>query len=296
MTIRNRALFWGALIVAATATMSKAPAEDPMTAKIERKTCSAADGVTVVYSAAGAGEPALVFIHGGLADRSFWDNQLREFAGSHRVIAVDLPGHGESGADRTKWGLPEFGADVKAVADAEKLNRVILFGNSLGGPVAIEAALLLPGRALGVVGVDTFQRVDYTYPTEEARARAQAFRADYAGTLKQMVKMLFHADADPGLMADAERRMSRTPPDTAYAMFMSMAGYDMAAPVRRLTVPLRAINGDIYPTDVPGVRKIKADFNAIIMTHMGHYPMIERPDEFNRHVAEVVRELSRPSH
>jgi len=67
------------------------------------------------------------------------------------------PGHGESGTNRARWGLPEFGADVKAVVDAERLTRVVLFGNSLGGPAAVEAALLLPGRVVGVVGIDTFQ-------------------------------------------------------------------------------------------------------------------------------------------
>ena len=119
--------------------------------------CRAADGVTLVYSTCGAGEPALLFVHGGLADRTFWDAQLKAFGGRHRVVALDLAGHGESGSNRTKWGMPEFGADVKAVADAEKLKKVIIFGNSLGGPVAVEAALLMPGRVLGVVGVDTFQ-------------------------------------------------------------------------------------------------------------------------------------------
>ena len=265
-----------------------------MSASIERKTCLAPDGVTIVYSAAGAGEIALVFIHGGLAERSFFTDQLRAFADSYRVIALDLAGHGESGANRTKWGIPEFGADVKAVVDAEKLKRVILFGNSLGGPTAIEAALLLGGRVIGVVGIDSFQFLD-RITAEEARQRAEAFRDDYSGNVKQMVQALFHPDADPALMADAERRMSRTSPEAAYSMFMSMAGYDQAGPARRLTVPLRAINGDLYPTDIQAVRKVKADFDAKVMKHMGHYPMLERPDEFNRHVAAIVKELSRPS-
>lgn len=264
-----------------------------MAMTIERKTCQAADGVMIVYSACGAGEPALVFIHGGLADRSFWDAQLKAFGGNHRVIALDLAGHGESGKNRTKWGLPEFGADVTAVADAEKLKKIILFGNSLGGPVAIEAALLLPGRVLGVVGVDTFQSLDYKTTPDEARARADAFHKDYAGSVKTMTRALFHADADPAIMADAERRMDKTSPDTAYAMFLSLASYDTAGSARRLTVPLRAINGDLYPTDMPGVRKIKPEFEAIIMKHMGHYPMLERPDEFNRHVAAVVAGLEK---
>ena len=288
----------GLILIAALAALifaAAAQGEERMTVSIERKTCLAPDGVTIVYSAAGAGETALVFIHGGLADRSFFDDQLKAFAGRYRVIALDLPGHGESGANRTKWGLPEFGADVKAVVDAEKLKRVILFGNSLGGPTAIEAALLLGGRVIGVVGIDTFQSLDYRTTTEEVLQRAEAFRKDYSGSLKQMMQALFHPDADPALMADAEQRMSRSSPEAVYSMLISMAGYDEAEPARRLTVPLRAINGDLYPTDIQGVRKVKADFDAVVMKHMGHYPMLERPEEFNRLVAAVVEELSRPS-
>jgi pimeloyl-ACP methyl ester carboxylesterase len=268
-----------------------AQGEETMTAQIEKKTCRAPDGVTIVYSAAGAGEPALVFIHGGLAERSFWDGQLKAFSGSYRVVALDLPGHGESGANRRKWGIPEFGADGRAVVEAEKLEQVIIIGNSIGGPVAIEAALLLPGRALGVVGVDTFQVLDYRITAEEARQRAEAFRSDYSGNLKQMVRALFHPDADPALIAEAERRMSRTPPEAADAMFLSLAGYDEGAAVRRLAVPIRAVNGDLYATNVSDNRKVKPDFDAVIMKHMGHYPMLERPEEFNRLLTDVIKDL-----
>jgi pimeloyl-ACP methyl ester carboxylesterase len=263
-----------------------------MDVRIERKTCFAEDGVSIVYSAAGAGDPALVFIHGGLADRTFWEGQLREFASHHRVVALDLPGHGESGFNREKWGIPEFGADVKAVIEAEKLKNVIIFGNSLGGPVAMEAALLLPDRVLGVVGVDTFQVLNRRITPEEVKQRAELFQRDFAGALKQMVQMLFHADADPALIEEAESRMGGTSPETAHAIFLSLAGYEGAV-ASRLTMPLRAINGDLYPTDVEGNRKVKADFDAVIMKHMGHYPMLERPTEFNNRVTEIVASLTK---
>jgi sigma-B regulation protein RsbQ len=280
-----------ALLVAAGSATAQ---EEGLTlVKIEKKTCLAPDGVKIVYSAAGVGEPALVFIHGGLANRGFWDGQLKAFADRHRVIAPDLPGHGESGVNRTKWGLPEFGADVAAVVRAEKLRKVVIFGNSLGGPVAIEAALLLPGVAVGVVGVDTFQSLDYAYTPEQARERAEAFKRDYAGMMHQMVLALFHKDADPELMTDVEKRMTKTSPQAAYEMFLSMANYNPGASARKLTVPLRAINGDLYPTDFASVRKIKPDFDAVIMYHTGHYPMLERPSEFNRNVAEVIARLSK---
>ncbi len=295
MQIKRIRLIFGILTALLAIAAAGAYGGNTMNVPIERHTCRSADGVEIVYSAAGAGEPALVFIHGGVADRSFWDAQLRAFAGSHRVIAPDLAGHGESGTNRTKWGLPEFGADVRAVVEAEKPRQVILFGNSLGGPVAIEAALLMPGRVLGVVGVDTFQSFDYVYSEADALARAEAFRKDFAGSVKAMTKLLFHRDADPAIMADAERRMAKTSPEAMYEMFKSLGGYDQAAAARRLTVPLRAINGDLYPTDIAGIRKkVHADFDAVIMKHMGHYPMLERPEEFDRHVAAVVRELSRP--
>jgi pimeloyl-ACP methyl ester carboxylesterase len=264
-----------------------------MSIAIQRSTCPAADGVTIVYSAAGAGRPVLFFIHGGLADRSFWNGQFAAFGKRHRVIALDLPGHGESGSNRRAWSVSGFGADVMAVVNAERAEQVILFGNSLGGPVAVEAALLLPEQILGVVGVDTFHRLDYVVGREEARQRAEAFRDDYAGNLRQMVLALFHKDADPALIADAERRMQKSPPAAAYAMFMGLAGYDVAASARRLKVPLKAINGDLYPTDVDNVRKIQPDFTATVMKHVGHYPMLERPEEFNNHVAAVVSALDK---
>ena len=260
-------------------------------ASIVRKTCQAPDGVTIVYSAGGAGHTALVFIHGGLADRTFFDGQLRAFGDRYRVVALDLAGHGESGANRVKWGIPEFGADVKAVVEAEGLKRVILFGNSLGGPTAIEAALLLPDRVLGVVGIDTFQRLDVSMTMADARQRAEAIRADYAGSVNRMVRTLFHPDADPAFLADAERRMQKTSPGSAYQIFLSLGEYNLATSIRKLACPLRAINGDLFPTDVDSAREIIVDFDAVVMEHMGHYPMLERPAEFNGHVRKIAQEL-----
>ncbi len=81
-------------------------------------------------------------------------------------------------------------------------------------------------------------------------------------------------------------------PEAASATLASLGGYDVNASVRRLPVPLRAINGDLWPTDIAAARKVKPDFDAIVMKHMGHYPMLERPVEFNRHVTAVVAALT----
>ncbi len=249
------------------------------------------DGVRIAYTAAGDAGPALVFIHGGLADRSFWASQLEFFAARHRVIALDLAGHGESGRDRTAWSMQAFGSDVRAVINAQDVKRAVLIGNSLGGPVAVEAALLAPDRVIGIVAVDTFHALDLRVDPSEAQKQAEEFRTDFTGSLKRMVRMLFHPDADPSVVRDAEQRMAGTSSDTAWGMFRGIEAYDQGASVRRLKIPIRCINGDLFPVKMDENRLFYPDFDAIILPHTGHYPMLECPGTFNRHLSQIVENL-----
>jgi sigma-B regulation protein RsbQ len=139
------------------------------------------DGVDIAYSEAGSGPVSLLFIHGGLANRTFWEPQLAALAGTFRMAALDLAGHGESGRNRGQWSIPAFAGDVCAVADALDSRNIVFVGNSLGGPVALEAAARLAGRAIGVVGVDTLHVVDQVFRPEEVHERAAAFRNDFKG-------------------------------------------------------------------------------------------------------------------
>ena len=251
-----------------------------------------ADGVEIAYSHRGEGATALLLIHGGLANRSFWRPQIAALAGQFRVVAIDLAGHGASGADRRTWTIPAFAADVSAVAEALDLRRVVLVGNSLGGAVALEAARLLRGRAIGVVGVDTLHDLSQTIDPGEARVRAEAFRNDFAGTCHAMVEALFHPGAYPELRAWAEKEMWAAPVEVVARMMEGFGGYDMAAAARAAGVPLRAINGDLWPTRIETNRAIAPGFDAVIMAGAGHYPMLERPEEFNRNLVEFIVRLA----
>lgn len=257
------------------------------------RTTRSNDGVAISYSVSGTADTAVVLIHGGLCDRSFWDGQHGPFSDRFRVIALDLAGHGESGRDRTKWGIVEFAYDVLAVIEAERAPNVILVGNSLGGMVAIETALLAGTRAVEVIGVDTFQDLGRRIDPEWTKEQADAWRRDFDGTLDRMLAALFHSDAAPPLVADVRRRMSKTQVEIVCAMFISFAGYDTGASARQLRVPVRCINGDLYQTDTKANREVVTDFDAIVLPHTGHFPMLERPDEFNRRLAEIVTTSNR---
>ena len=250
------------------------------------------NGVRIAYSVSGTAETTLIFIHGGMSDRSFWEGQHTFLAERFRVVALDLAGHGESGQNRQVWGMPQFGRVVVTVMDAEHVSRVVLIGNSLGGPAAIEAAVLLGTRVLSVVGVDTFQDMDRTMDMNQMLEAAKAWRRDFRGSIDQMLALLLHSDTTPSLYEDKRCRMSRMPVDSVCAMFRSFGDYDTAESARVLMVPVRCINGDRFPTDIPAIRRTLADFDAVVMLHTGHYPMLECPDEFNRQVAKTLRDLA----
>lgn len=254
----------------------------PDASRLADRTAVSGDGVTIAYSAGGAGEPALVFVHGGFVDRSFWRHQLGDFAATHRVVALDLAGHGESGRNREAWTIEAFGADVKAVVEAEGLRLVALIGNSLGFPVALAAARLLPGRVVGLVAVDTLLDLSRKGDPEQMRALAARARQDFPAVCSEMVGALFHADADAIIRAEAEKRMCGFPGPIAAAIWEQLATYDLRTALVGLDLPVRAINGDLYPTNVAANRAVVPGFAVAIVSHTGHYPMLERPAEFDR--------------
>ncbi len=250
------------------------------------------DGVPISYVATGAHPVSLVFIHGGLAGRTFWRHQLAALSDRFTCVALDLAGHGRSGRNRQFWPIASFAEDVRAVVDALRLTRVVLVGNSLGGAVALDAAALLPGKAIGVIGVDTLHDATQVIPAEYAHQRAEAFRTDFAGACRAMIGSLFHPGAYPKLRAWAEKCMLAMPQDAVVGMMDGMAGYDMAVAFRRAGVPIRAINGDLWPINFAANRAAAPDFDAVVIKGAGHYPMLEQPKEFNRVLAEVVTALA----
>ena len=250
------------------------------------------DNVEIVYTVQGKGDITLIFIHGGFADRSFWENQMKPFSEKYCVIAIDLAGHGESGKNRTKWDIFSFANDVLAVIEKEKIKRAVLIGNSLGGPVILETARLIPEKVAALVPVDTFYTLIINTPPDAIKNVAQAYRADYAGTIKQMVKALFHKDVDPQLYAKVEKKMLNCTGEMAASLMESFITYTSADSLKIVKCPIRCINGDLYPTQVENNRKVYSDFDAIIIPHTGHFPMLECPDLFNRHLTEILKSLS----
>jgi pimeloyl-ACP methyl ester carboxylesterase len=146
---------------------------------------------------------------------------------------------------------------------------------------------------VGVIGVDTFQDVTVREPEESVRGRAAAFAKDPAASCRAMAAQLFHPGAHQELRSWVEQEMCGTPRPRATTLFESFLTYDLAAACRRVRAPVRAINGDLWPTRVEANRALLPGFEARILAGTGHYPMLEQPDLFNRTLEAVVAALVR---
>ena len=252
----------------------------------------AKDGVPISYSVQGKGEPALVFIHCWSCDRHLWDNQVSVFAKEHRVVTIDLPGHGQSGQGRKNWSIESYADDVNAVITKLKLTRVILIGSSMGGPVALEATRRMPDRVVGIVPVDTLHNVENTIDPKMLEDVFKQLRADYKVAVTGLLNQFFFSPSTPPAVKN--RIISETtarPPELAITILEAIFKYRPAPALREVKVPIRAINADMTPTNLDVNRKYAPQFDAVIMKGSGHYPMLEDPGRFNELLADFIRKF-----
>jgi sigma-B regulation protein RsbQ len=255
---------------------------------------TAPDGIAIAYTVAGSGAPALVFIHGWMCDQTFWSEQVEAFAVDHAVVTLDLPGHGLSGMDRDNWSLMAYGADVRAVVAHLDLHDVVLIGHSMGGPVALEAARLMPERVIAVVAVDALHNADVKFDPDAIQRLVAAYENDWVGTCQEFSASMFPDGADPALIERVTDAMCDGPPEIGLTLTRQFFDYELAPALAAVSVPVRFINSAGYPTNIEVNRKYQPNFDGVVMSGVGHFLMMEQPGAFNEQLRKVLATLDQP--
>jgi pimeloyl-ACP methyl ester carboxylesterase len=265
-------------------------------AEEKRRTIVADDGVKIVCEVTGAGDTALIFLHGWCGDRAYWKNQVDVFAKNYRVVTLDQAGHGESGKDRKEWTVNSLADDVAAVVKKVDLKRVILIGHSMGGPVALLAAKKLPGKVVGVIGVDTLPNVEHKLPEDVSKQFIAAFEKDFKGTMRGGLQGLLAEKTDPDLKKWLIERAEAQDQKMAVGLMREMTALDGKAALKEAKVPVRCINSaggyQFFTATAVDINKKYGDFNAVTIDAVGHYPMLEKPAEFNEKLKQVLAEFA----
>lgn len=255
------------------------------------------DGTPISYEVHGAGEPTLVFVHGWSCDARYWRAQLAHFSKSNRVVLLDLAGHGHSGMSRTKYGMKAFGEDVQAVAEAVGSRSVILIGHSMGGPVIAEAARLMPKRVVGLVGVDTFENIEYPMTADELEQMAAPLEKDFRTGTRDFVQTMILPRTDPLLREWILADMSAAPPAVALSAFKEMMTQYITGEAARIfddiKAPVVVVKGDLWPLEHEANRRHMLLRDVIVLKDSDHFLMLDRADDFNRALGKAIAMLRR---
>jgi len=245
------------------------------------------DGSRIAYDVRGQGDVTIVFIHCWTCNSSFWDGQVGFFAEDYRVVTLDLAGHGRSSSNRSKYSMESFGRDVEAVVNKLGAEKVVLVGHSMGAPVAVEAARLLGGRVVGIVGVDMFH-TSFEFPkTDEGMERLiRPFRDNFAGASEGMARSMFTPNADPEVVDTIIAGMGSADKDAAIDMMYEVSGWfaTRSKPsFKEFSGVLRNINA------APEGNEESKDKSVLLMKGVGHFIPQVAPDRFNEVLAGVVK-------
>ncbi len=247
------------------------------------------DGMRVHYESVGKGAEALVFVHGWTCDLNFWRMQVPAFAKEMRVIAVDLPGHGRSDKPQVAYTMDLFARSIEAMMRDAGVKRAVLVGHSMGTPIARQFYRKYPERTLALVVVDGALR------PFAPRAAMEPFiaplrGADYKAHLGRMFDGMMGAQTPAARREEIKAVSLATPQHVAVSAMEGMAD-DAVWTKDQIKVPVLAIlaRSPFWPANNEKLYgEIAPDLEYHIWDGVGHFLMMDKPEEFNRTLADFL--------
>jgi pimeloyl-ACP methyl ester carboxylesterase len=245
------------------------------------------DGMSIYSTSTGSGKATVVLVHGWTCDSSSWDSQVPVLAKRYRVITLDLPGHGRSGAPADgKFSMELFARAVEAVRAEARADRIVLVGHSMGAPVIRQYARLYPKHVAGLVAVDG---------PLDMRQFGDGFKPpsltgpEGLKTREGMIRGMFTPQTPPALQEKILAMMLKAPEATAIGAMGSIL--DPALRKSDVTpMPALAIWAGTNPQlpNVEETKKVLPHYSQTQVAGTGHFVMMEKPDEFNQLVTSFV--------
>ncbi|MEE2822537.1 MAG: alpha/beta hydrolase [Acidobacteriota bacterium] len=271
-----------------------------MDSSYSESTVLSTDGVPIYYRIYGAGAPTVLFVHGWSGDQTYWKAQAQYFSSHTTVVTLDLAGHGNSGNHRHDWSVSAFAQDVVSVVEALDLTQLILIGHSMGGPVVLETACRIPSRVSAIVGVDTFPDKWFTFDDLLRNQFLEPFRKNFVETTYKWVsQQLFLPTSNSNLVQRIASDMSSSDPKSGIASMESIYEWgknEGLRSFRKLCSPVFMIQAKRNENNLQVVSSLSTFFQleVYLMSEVGHFPMMEDAETFNRILHQVIEPFSRP--
>jgi pimeloyl-ACP methyl ester carboxylesterase len=242
-------------------------------------------GFSTGRSGVNAGRPNVVLVHGSGGSSLSWFMQLNSLNLDLNLIAVDLPGHGDTP------GLPverveDYTAWLKEFIEAAQIAPCFAVGHSLGGAIVQRLTLDHPALLKGIVLVGTGVRLRVSPRILEG------IHQDFDKTVSFIVSSCYTKEAPEELIQDAFRLARRTTSAQLRIDFMACDRFNIMDEVEQIQLPTLIIVGreDIMtPVKYSEFlnRKI-AGSRLVVLDNAGHAVMHQSPEAFNQALSEFV--------
>ena len=252
------------------------------------------------YTSTGSGEKTLILIHGWACDSSFFSEQIKALSATHRVIALDLPGHGQSESPGILT-MDLFAQATEAVRLHAKANKPILVGHSMGATVARQHARLYPNSVAALVFLDgsIFQlppgEQDRVRWSEMITALAKSFGPTNEKAVRERAISAFlsnmYSDSTPReLRLEILRKILATSPDTALGAMQAMADLSIWRE-DSIQIPVLVLRAGKQkpPNEVPYLKGLFPRIKYKYMPGVSHFLMLEKPVEVNAEINNFLR-------
>lgn len=247
------------------------------------------DGARIHYVNYGKGDKAIVLIHGWTMNVDNWRDQIPDLAKRYRVIAIDLPGHGQSDKPKLTYSMEYFASAVNAVMQNAKVKRAVLVGHSMGTPIARQFYRKYLDKTLAIVIVDGPLR-----PFGDKAMMDGMIAGFRAANYREAVSKMLATMYGPKLSADAQARISassvNTPQHVLVSAMEGMADSSIWG-ADKINVPVLAIMNK-NPFFGPDLETLFRGIATNLEFHMweggGHFVMMDRPKEFNELVVTFL--------
>ena len=257
------------------------------------------NGVPTYYEDTGSGPP-VVMGHSILCSGDMWMYQVPKLAENYRVINIDQRGHGRSVPATDPYDLHDMVQDFVAVMDHLAIEKAVWAGLSMGGMVAMHAAIMAPDRVSALILLDTHAGAETPYKKVKYRAMSVGTKAvGVRPFFPAVIPLLFGRstiEENPGLIEDWKERFAAIHiPSITPTVKVLVRRPSILNELPDVRVPSLVIVGEEDASLPPPKSKEIADAlpnaSLAIIPKAGHLSALEKPEEVTNQMLRFLDTL-----
>jgi len=261
------------------------------------------DGVELHYLEAGTG-PTIVFVPGWKMPAEIWESQLRHFASTHHVVALDPRGQGRSEKTTEGHYLSRRGQDIGELIEHLGTAPAVVVGWSFG-----MLELLTYAQELGTDALRAAVLVDFYIGLDEEPGQPHPFAPgwrDYLTNLQMdrsdwtsewVREALFQSDQPEEYFNDITRVILKTPTNTAVTILSNhwlIEQRDWRPFVDELNLPVLYAVAEPFSEQAENAKARRPDLRVEVFEGAGHALFVDQPERFNRVLGKFLEAVPEP--